>query len=378
MAKKIVITSHVVYVGDKDVFGPGHAISTYLEKHSLKYTYIRHSLYDVRYTEIIKYSVKEKKTSLLKLPKITFPLFRYPLEMWYTFRLYRKLKPDICIAIDPVNAFSALLAKKAGFIKTIIFYTADYADKRFENPILNGIYHLLDKFALRNADAIWNVSSRILARRKEQGVPNSKNILIPNTPILNIFKKYHKKVRLSNSLVLMANFTPAIEYDTIMNVIVELKRKIKNIHIGFIGTGELEEKVRILTDKLNLTNNITFHGFMEHDDALKTAAQYEAGLAPYGNVQAWTEYGDSLKAREYMALGLPVIISNNVSTSDDIEKYKAGFSINMKKKELLNSIRTLFTDRGVYEIMQKNAMKLAKDYDLEEILDQELKEKYIL
>ncbi len=377
MLKRLIITSHVVYVGKQDVFGPGHAVSNYLKKNQMPHIYLRHSLMDLRPSEIIKVKNTKDTRELLKLPGFRIGLLRYPVEMYYSYRFYKRYKPQICIAIDPVNAFSAILARKSGFIKTVIFYTADYAIKRFENPVLNLIYHSLDKFGIRNADLVWNVSSRIQKRRLKQGVKPSRNLLIPNTPLVGLFSHKEVKNKIKHSMVLMANFTPAIDYPKIISVISELRSKFKDIHIAFIGKGGMEEEVREMVKTLDLEKNVTFHGFMQHDDALKTAAAYEIGLAPYANIQSWTEFGDSLKAREYMALGLPVIITNNVSTSDDIVKYNAGFSISMNKKELKESLEKLISDKKLYESMRKNALKLAEDYDLEKILDKELKNKFL-
>lgn len=378
MVKKVIITSHVVYVGKRDVFGPGHALSNYLENKKIPHVYLRHSLLDVRPSEILLYSKKRLIKRFLKLPIFRIGLLRYPIEMWYSFRFYREHRPDICIAIDPVNAFSALIAKKSGSIKTVIFYSADYAINRFKNKFLNYIYHALDRYAINNADLIWNVSSRIQKIRERQNVPNTRNILIPNSPLVKTFNQFRATTRKSQSMVLMANFTPAIDYSMIVSVVKELKYKYKNIHMGFIGTGELEEQVRKKVNKLKLSANFTFHGFMPHQKAISTAALYQVGLAPYANLQSWTKFGDSLKAREYMALGLPVIISKNVSTSDDIKRYNAGITINMKKKELKKAIVAIFGDRKYYLFLQKNALRLAREHDLERILNSEFKQRFAL
>jgi glycosyltransferase involved in cell wall biosynthesis len=290
----------------------------------------------------------------------------------------KKHKTDIYIAIDPVNALSALIGKRLHWVDRVIFYTADYALKRFSNPILNRFYHFLDKLAINNADCIWNVSSRIREIRKKQKVPDSKNILIPNAPLVKVFKEYRKIIKYKNSFVLMANFTPAINYQLILEVIRDLKKKYKTIKLGFIGAGEMEEQTKKIVREYGLLDNVTFLGFMDHNSAITTAASYEIGVAPYASLHPWTEYGDSLKAREYLALGLAVIISNNVSTGDDIVKYGAGYSIQMDIKHLYKTMDKLLSNKRLLSKMQKNAIKAAKDYDLEKILDTYLYKTYLI
>ena len=377
-SKKIVISSHVVYIGDKDVFGPATAVSEYLKVNKISHTYIRHSLYQSKPSEVLSFSSKKQHKSTFRLPGLLPGPLRFPFETISVINYLTKNKTDLFIAADPVNAFGAILGKKFGLVKVVVFYTADYAVKRFENKIFNNIYHSLDRYAVKNADYVWNVSSRIRQVRNGLHVPEERNILVPNTPLVKQFTKFRTKKQIPNSLILMANFTVAIDYKTILQTVKDLKKKYRNIVIGFIGKGDLEDQVRALVKQYKIEDNIQFLGFMDHDNALQTAAKYKIGLAPYANLWSWTEFGDSLKAREYLALGLPVIISDNVSTADDIVTYKAGFSISMSKANLYKAIDRLLGNSDQYTTMKKNALKLARDFDLEQILDEQLKDKLLI
>jgi glycosyltransferase involved in cell wall biosynthesis len=372
--ENVVISSHAVFVGDRDVFGPGHAVSGYLNFKKIPHLYIKHSLYDSRPSIVEK---NNKIEATLKLSGILPGFFRLPLEVISVLLFLRNRKVKVFIAIDPINALAAIIGKKLGRINTTIFYTADYARNRFSNRFMNFIYHTLDKFAVKNSDVVWNVSTRIKEVRKRQGLEDEKNILVPNSPLVKDIKQHKKVNQIKRSMVLMANFTHAIDHGALINAVFNLKKKYKDVLLVFIGSGELENDVKAMTRKKNLEENILFLGYLDHDVALDNAAKYSVGLAPYAKSKPWTEFGDSLKAREYMALGLPVIISDTVSTGDDIRSNKAGYSIKMNASNLYKSLDVLFSSEENFQRMKINALRLADQYDLEKILDKELLQKYL-
>lgn len=371
---RVVIISHVVFLDKKDVFGPGHAVSQVLSNNKINHLYLQHALYGKDVSRIININKSKQEKQFKFISFIPSP-FSYIAEFFLNLFVIYKYRPRVVIAIDPLNAIAAIIGSKLGFCQNSIFYTADYAVSRFDNKILNNIYHALDRFAINNSTEVWNTSTRILKVRETQGVPNEKNIFIPNSPSYGSFSKFRIKKRIPNSMVLMANFTPAINYKAIINSVYKLKKKYPNITVGLVGGGGSIEKIQNMVKSLKLEKNFKFYGFMAHDDALKIAANYEVGLAPYKKIWSWTEYGDSLKAREYLALGLVVIISKTVSTADDIGKYNAGYSIIVNSKTLSEVIDKIFKNDRIDE-MRLNSLRLARKFDLDRIIKKELILKY--
>lgn len=369
----IVIVSHVVFVDDNEVYGPGHSVSKYLLIKKINHTFIKHSLYGGNRSRIEKKTAKQNRGRESRLPrKAIFRYFQYFWELLTTLNyLFSHKKVDVLIAIDPLNAFAGIVGRIFGRVDTLIFYTADYAFKRFNNGILNSIYHGLDYLARTYSDYTWNVSSRITEVRADQGLPAEKNKLVPNSPILQTMTIPVSK-RKPYSMVLIANFTPAIRYDLIVEAVQVLKKKYPKIFVSFVGSGEREDNIKELVSKKKLEKHFAFHGYQQHDKAVKILSQHQIGLALYDNKWSWTEFGDSLKAREYLALGLPVIINDHISTADDIDQNDAGYSIKLTKKKLLECLNDAFESPQRLKEMQKNAKKVARKYDLEKILDREL------
>ena len=92
-------------------------------------------------------------------------------------------KYDLFIGINNLNTLAALILKRIGRVKKVIYYTIDYFPTRFENNILNSFYHLIDKVCVRFADETWNVSSVMVSAREKHNavdrVINNRQYRVP-------------------------------------------------------------------------------------------------------------------------------------------------------------------------------------------------------
>ncbi len=362
MDNYFVIVSHTRFnEKGQSTHGTGSELAPLLEKKKKKYIYIQHSLFAGYATQIVQHSSRKNNIIKKGFTSLPFPL-RILQEFYLTISSVLQLQSGkiVFVGIDPLNAFVGVLLKKIGKVQKVIFYTADYATNRYENRVMNAIYHWFDHFAVKHADQIWNVSSRITSVRREQGVSDEKNFFVPNAPILSIKRSTAKFEK--HTLVIVTHITKAIDFESIFVTIKKLQKKYKDIKLTIIGDGlyrkELEKKV----SSLSLTNQVLFTGPKPHDEVMKILSQSGVGLAIYTNDFPWTTYGDSMKAREYLACGLPVIITDVPSTADDIEKEKAGIVIK-RVNEIESAIDTLFNDEKFYQKMRKNAFSLAKKCD---------------
>lgn len=370
----VLITSHVVFTKGNPIFGPCHAISGHLKNKQIDHVLIQHPLYYDNPTVIEKTLDGVHSSEASPIPRVRrLSFLQFPIDVLITFLTLQTLpRITLLVAIDPLNAITGILLKWFGKVDTLIFYTADYAPNRFSNLMLNGVYHLVDRISCRFADYVWNVSSRITHIRSKQGLTDKKNRFVPNAPLVANMLKHRKKTRIPHSMVLIANFTPAIDYEAIILAAKKLLSTYPDIHISFIGSGVKEEAIKQMAIDEGLEKNVIFHGFQNHEDAMDIIASHEIGLAVYDNKWSWTPYGDSLKAREYLGLGLPVIISDHISTASDIATAQAGFAIPVTPDTLAKALDSVFADKQKLDTMTNNALKLAEDFDLTAIFDREL------
>lgn len=368
----VIISSHALFTAKGDVvYGTGSAIADFLREKGRQYICIKHPIYGGMPTQID--GCFENRTFSYKQTSVnsTSLFLRSLQELISTLRILLKQteKPTLFIGIDPLNALFGWIAKKLGRVDLLVFYTADYTPSRFGNTIFNILYHGVDRWVIKKADEVWNVSTRITQLRKTQGVPDTKNYFVPNTPAFDKIQRLKADTINRHELVFVATSAQSTDFSVIFQAIGALCTKYPDMRLKVIGLDNWKEDFKKDLAALGIGNHIQFWGRMQHDELLKIFCRASVGLALYSNTFSWTYYSDSMKARDYLACGLPVIMTDISSTAHDIQKAQAGFVIPLDAKELAAAINELFGKRTTYLRMRKNAIRLARQHDIDRILD---------
>jgi len=364
-----VIANHLVGERNKEIFGPGDAIFDFLNRKKVKLLYIRYGLYDQPYpTRINTYSNSKEISEELgfDFSKIPIP-FRYFIEIFYSMYqiIKREDKIDVWIGCNSLNTLPGIFLKKLGKVNKVIFYTIDYVPKRFEQKVLNDIYHLIDRYCLFGSDQVWNNSEVMRQIRAKQGVPDEKNLKIGHGADLSRIKLL-KEIK-NNTLIILGNITKAINFEMIINSFKEVLKKNKHAKIVLVGSGDSEGEVRSIIGKEGLSESFKILGRWDHDMVLKELPKYGIGLAIYGNTFDWNLYSDSLKVKEYLACGLPVIMSGAPAAQEEIRNSGAVMIIDIDQDQLTEAMVKLLTNKDVYNKYKKNALEFRKTLDWNDI-----------
>lgn len=365
-----VISSHVVFARDgRDIHGTVHILNSYLNKRAIAHAFIKHSLYEGHRSDIEEY--KRGKVSSYQagfFTNLPFP-FRLLQESIITLWYLRRKRAGLFIGVDPLNAFLGVVGKKLGWVKKTVFFTPDYTPQRFRNPLLNYLYHRIDEFTALRSDQVWNVSTRILAVRKKQGIANERNFFVPNSPDFSKVERLPFEKINRHDVVIVGDITKALDYEMVIDAIGNLAKKYRDIRLLIIGIGNYLEVLQKLVGKKKLDQHILFLGLKDHKELMKILSKSAVGIAPYSGKYGWNYYGDSMKTREYLATGLPVIISDVPATAGDIRKAEAGFVIKNEQAALMDAVEELFSDQKLYFEMRRNAIKLAQKHDFVRVVD---------
>ncbi len=375
MKKNIVIANHALFTNEgTPIYGTGSALKTHLTKKKINFYVIQHSLNGGQPTKIEKHINSKITHKIVNKKMSSFLPIKTLQEFAITAKTINQTKKniDLFIGIDPLNALYGILLKKRKKVKKVIFYTADYAIQRFHNPVLNFAYHTIDRYVSKQADAVWNVSSRITDLRTKQGVVPEKNFFIPNAPEFSSVKRLPFEQINKHELIIVSTLSKAIDFSLIFKVISDIVKKYPGIKLKVIGNGKWKEQFSPLLKNLSIEKNVEFLGPMSHTALLKTLSKARIGLALYTNEYSWTYFSDSMKARDYLVSGLPVLITDVSSTAEDIKNAHAGTVVKLKKESLKSAIEKLFDD-NIYQSYRKNAIDMAKKYDITKIFTSALK-----
>lgn len=369
--KKILILDHAIFVNEIPIHGPGLNIyNTFKTMSPESIEYFAHCLDGINKSYSCKYCFEKEEIQKAGLPlKFIAAPFSFVYCICYSFLKFLFASHDICIAVNPLNFLSCYMLKCFGRVKKTVFYTADYSENRFSNKILNNIYKSCDRFSVKYADSVWNVSKTICATRKQQGVSDSKNCHIPNSPVLSHFEEYleseHSKYQIvyvfgtiSKSSDLFANH----QFDLLMETIDYLVEKEDKIQLLLIGRGNFEKYFQsIMTEKL--LKHIRFCDIEDRKVYIKTLCASSIGVAFYNlSGAAHLKFGDSMKIREYFAAGLPAITTPGHSLAYEIKEHQLGFVVETLDDCKMAFEKLLF-DENLYSAIQQRVKKYAIETD---------------
>lgn len=369
---KILLITHFNFTDAGPIHGPVDSITSYLQRKKIPYLLIAHPLYVGAKAFSEDFNGKRaKKREFGLTAKLPLPI-KSLIETYYSISLVSRRRFKLVVAIDPLNCFAALILKRLNRITKVIFYTVDYAKMRFPNKLFNFLYHITDLYCVKNAGTVWNVSTRIIDVRKKQGVEKRRNIFVPNSPSFSSIKRSpaNKVDRFKMAMVIGATHMPVVSKALL--AIKDLVNKYPSLRLVLIGPFSKSEKMKNRISSLSLGKKVEVLGFLEHKELIKVLKGCGLGLALYTKDFPWTYYGDSMKAREYLVSGLPVIITNTTSTADDISNFEAGIVVKPNSTDIKNAIGKLFSNKDLWLRYRSNALSLAEKFDIDKILDKQL------
>lgn len=322
--------------------------------------------------------IVQKKYRTFPLPEV----FLYMRDVFLTmFIVLQKGSFDIFVGADNLNVFAGLLLKRLLKVKNVVFYTIDYVPQRFPNKTLNSLYHSLEKLAVYKSTAVWNLSPVMTEERNKNGYEKKFNkkqltVSIGTMPVKKIMKLTTKE----KIVVYMGHLRKGQGVDFLLDAFADVVKKNSYAKLLIIGGGALEESLKRKVKKLGITKKVQFTGFVKDFSKVQSLlAKAAVAAAPYEDTkESFTRYTDPGKVKDYLAIGLPVIITKVPQVAYEIEKRKAGIAINYDKKELVDAISKLLLDNKALNMYRKNAYDMAKDYTWEKIFTKALKNTYRL
>ena len=231
--KKIIIATHVYATG------PSQDLEEYLIKNKAKkLLFIGHPLFYKKNQNGSGYKIyengallREKYLKNRKIPSI-FSYFKdLVLNICWVF--WSKEKWNLFVGVDNLNAFCGVWLKRFRLVKKVVYYVIDYTPQRFENNVVNNIYHWVDKFCVKNCDETWNLSLRMAeAREKYKGLKrkiyNKQKVIPIGIWYDRIPRKDFLKIE-KHTLVFMGHILKKQGIQYVLPVIPQIIKKIPDL-----------------------------------------------------------------------------------------------------------------------------------------------------
>ena len=247
------------------------------------------------------------------------PIANLFIDLFISLKIIHKVHPDIIIGANNFDTLAAILSKyffRYNYRK-IIYFASDFSGNRFRNILLNEIYFIVEKIVLKKSDLIISNTKRAEKKRLLLGLNKNKSLVIPNGIYIDKPDFSDKKINKKN-FIYIGHVSKEHGIVNLISVIYPLIEKIT-----VIGQGdEWKELVKILR-----VNNIKHELYLrkKHSFVINKLKEFHGfGLAPYTDFSEWTYYCSPLKVNEYVACGVPVIMSNVPEVAQKIERDKLG------------------------------------------------------
>lgn len=356
--------SAIIVTHSTSVFGPPNALADYLIRRGVDVLYVDHPLdFDpARQTKVTIW-----QTGRIVLEK-SFPnwlgwrpinyLKDFMITLWILFKYARGQSYRWFFGLDSLACLNALWMKGVIDYQELVAYNADYSTDRFHALMMNLIYRSTDRYTMNRADWIWCVTERIAAIRRA-GHSADRIIVVPNGVDIRAVRATgpHNK-----GLLFIGNLTAEKGVEAILRALT----KIKTVSLTIYGQGVDRPRLEGIVRQLGIARRVAFRGQISHKRLLIELANYQAGIALYQAQESYVYYSDPLKVKEYLAAGLPVIISDVPEISKVIDAHQAGVIIR-EPGDLVDAINQI-TLRQPF--MARAARHLAASYDWDKLFDQ--------
>lgn len=301
--------------------------------------------------------------------------FSYAKDFIYTiiWILKSNTKYDIFFGINNINALSGIFLKKIGRVKKVVYYTIDLYPQRFKSKLINFIYHKLDYFCTVNCDETWNVSPFIEKyRMKKWGLNKKRQHTVPIGIWFNEIKRSKKTDK--NKIVYVGHLKDFYGVDLVIRSLPFIIKKIHTIKLEIIGGGEQMDELKKIASSLSINKYIKFHGWKEKKQSEHIMSDAALGLAPFNTliIDEKVKNGDPAKIKDYLGLGLPVIMTDASINAQIINQSRCGLIIKYDEKSFSEAVVRLLSNKKLLKEYRVNALKFANQYDWSYIFTQNI------
>ena len=321
-----------------------------------------------------KFYKKNKEKNLL----LTY-IEHLVLNIAYTIRT--KKKYDLYVGFDNLNALSGIILRRLGFVKRCIYYVVDYTPIRFENKLLNWVYHRIESYCAIHCDETWNLSPRMIAARKrfkKISPDKRKQKVVPMGVWLAEINRYDFPEINRFQLVYMGGIIKKQGLQYVLSAIPIVVKKIPGFKFLVIGDGDYLAVLKRQAKRLEIEKYTKFAGhILSIRKVNNLIAKSAAAIALYekGDIyRNWSYYADSGKIKAYLGAGLPVLLSDVPHNAKELAEKKSGIIIkSFEPQSIADSIiKIMISDRKLQQY-RKNAREYIRQFDWEIIFEKNLK-----
>jgi glycosyltransferase involved in cell wall biosynthesis len=290
------------------------ALKAYLEPRTEALLFIGHPMYMGEQPAVFKLFMNGKVTASGERPGSRGP-FRYAKELWWTIRLTRRhrTRNQVFVAGDILLGLAGLWLRRTRVVASVVLYTVDFVPRRFNNVLMNRIYHAIDRLVVRHVDVVWNVTQEIQEARyrRDGNVRAAPQIVVPVGANYASIRRRAFTIASRSRLVFVGHLLEKQGVQLAIQALPAIQQKIPDVSLLVIGDGPFRKELEKLSVLLNLATCVKFTGALYDDgDIEDRVASSAIGLALFTpDPNNFSQFADPGKIKTYLACGIPVVLT---------------------------------------------------------------------
>lgn len=276
-------------------------------------------------------------------------------------RFNPKNKPDLIEASNVSTYLPAYILAKRLRVPAIAWVPdvlgKDWS-KNFSPPVAQA-GKLLENIALKLSwDQVIAMSRATRKKLVAKGVKKENVSVVYGgveyEPLANLKTKKFNRA----TITAIARLLPYKRLNDLIDAVVILRETNPKIQCLIIGEGTEYQNLKSQISNLKLKNNIRLLGNLPYSETIKTLKRSHLFCLPS------IIEGFGIVTVEAMAAGVPYVNSRIAATLEITENGKGGLLFEPQNpRDLASKLRTLLSDRKIYEKKQQEGLKLAKRFD---------------
>ncbi|MFX0205356.1 MAG: glycosyltransferase family 4 protein [Candidatus Hodarchaeota archaeon] len=261
---------------------------------------------------------------------LSFPAFFNPIWIHEIYRVVRENSID-CVLVRDLPLALPAIAVARGFGIPIFYDMAENypAMWKISSSIIKNAFvaHKMESISMRFVNKVFVVVQESNDRLIKKGVPESKIIIVSNTPHIGKFNNSIEKATKIHdrklNLIYVGYIAKERGLDTVIKALPTIIARVNNVSINIIGEGKYVSQLRDLARNLNLNDHVNFLGWVAPHDLPRFIDQSDIGVIPH-HVNDQTNATIPNKLFDFMAFAKPVIVSDAKPLERIVKEEKCG------------------------------------------------------
>lgn len=266
--------------------------------------------------------------------------------VWWTLLRRTTGTFDAAVAFGPWGALGARLAKSLGRCRRIVYIDRDYEPGLMPDRLRRSYTEHLERVGVRKADAVVSIGHRLADLRRSQ---TDRTVhVIPTGVDAHRFAST-AKARADRdpgrTLVYVGNVISWAGLDIAIRALSAIRVQHPGARLVIIGAGlpTYERSLRDLADELGVTDAIDWRGRVPYAELPQHLAGTDIGLAA-SQPNEYRQYAYPLKVIEYMAAGLPSIVTRGTEAQAIVETHGTGLACDFTAESFAAAACDLLSD----------------------------------